>query len=158
MTGTGLGRTLSVALSGLDGTVVDVEAHIGQGLPHFSVGGLPDAACAQAPDRIRAAAAHTGTPVPPHRVTVNLSPASIPKRGSGFDLPIAVAVLAAAGVVTSRLAREVVHLGELALDGRVRGVRGVLPAVLEASRRGVRHVVVALENVAEAQLVDEVEV
>jgi magnesium chelatase family protein len=152
----GLGRTRSVALSGLDGTLVDVEAHIGQGLPHFSVGGLPDAACAQAPDRIRAAAASSGTPVPPHRVVVNLSPASIPKRGSGFDLPIAVAVLAAAGVLTAAGVRDVVHLGELALDGRVRGVRGVLPAVLEAARRGVRHVVVPLENVAEAQLVDDV--
>ena len=154
----GLGRTRSVALSGLDGTLVDVEAHIGQGLPHFSVGGLPDAACAQAPDRVRAAAGNTGTPVPPHRVTVNLSPASIPKRGAGFDLPIAVAVLAAAGVLRPALVEDVVHLGELALDGRLRGVRGVLPAVLEATRRGVRHVVVPLENVAEAQLVDDVHV
>jgi magnesium chelatase family protein len=154
----GLGRTRSVALSGLDGTLVDVEAHIGQGLPHFSVGGLPDAACAQAPDRVRAAAGNAGTPVPPHRVTVNLSPASIPKRGSGFDLPIAVAVLAAAGSLRPELVQDVVHLGELALDGRLRGVRGVLPAVLEAARRGVRHVVVPLENVAEAQLVDEVHV
>ncbi len=154
----GLGRTRSVALSGLDGTVVDVEAHIGQGLPHFSVGGLPDAACAQAPDRIRAAAASSGTPVPPHRVVVNLSPASIPKRGSGFDLPIAVAVLAAAGVLPASVVRDVVHLGELALDGRLRGVRGVLPSVLEAARHGVRHVVVPLENVAEAQLVEDVQV
>jgi magnesium chelatase family protein len=154
----GLGRTRSVALSGLDGTLVDVEAHIGQGLPCFTVGGLPDAACAQAPDRIRAAAAESGHAVPPHRVTVNLSPASIPKRGSGFDLAIAVAVLGAAGVVRAPLTREVVHLGELALDGRLRGVRGVLPAVLEAARRGVRHVVVPVENVAEAQLVDEVRV
>ncbi len=154
----GLGRTRSVALSGLDGTLVDVEAHIGQGLPYFSVGGLPDAACAQAPDRIRAAAASCGVPVPPHRVVVNLSPASIPKRGSGFDLPIAVAVLAAAGVLSAPAIQDVVHLGELALDGRLRGVRGVLPAVLEAARRGVRHVVVPLENVAEAQLVDDVQV
>ncbi len=154
----GLGRTRSVALSGLDGALVDVEAHIGQGLPSFSVGGLPDAACAQAPDRIRAAAAHAGAAVPPHRVTVNLSPASLPKRGSGFDLPIAVAVLAAAGAIPGDAVRDVVHVGELALDGRVRGVRGVLPAVLEASRRGIRHVVVPLENVAEAQLVDDVAV
>ena len=154
----GLGRTRSVALSGLDGTLVEVEAHIGQGLPHFSVGGLPDTACAQAPDRVRAAASHAGAPVPPHRVTVNLSPASIPKRGSGFDLPIAVAVLAAAGALRPALVEDVVHLGELALDGRLRGVRGVLPAVLAAARRGVRHVVVPLENVAEAQLVDDVAV
>lgn len=154
----GLGRTRSVALSGLDGTLVDVEAHIAQGLPAFIVGGLPDTACSQAGDRIRAAAAQTGTPVPPHRVTVNLSPASIPKRGSGFDLAIAVAVLSAAGVVGAAVAEPVVHLGELALDGRLRGVRGVLPAVLEAARHGVRHVVVPLENVAEAQLVEAVTV
>ncbi|MGL5862777.1 MAG: YifB family Mg chelatase-like AAA ATPase [Phycicoccus sp.] len=154
----GLGRTRAVALLGLEGAMVDVEAHIGSGLPHFSVGGLPDAACAGAPDRIRPAAATAGVAVPPHRVTVNLSPASIPKRGAGFDLPIAVAVLSAAGFIRSRLAAEVVHLGELALDGTVRGVRGVLPAVLEAGRRGVRHVVVARENVAEAQLVDRMTV
>ncbi len=155
----GLGRTLSVTLTGLEGTLVDVEAHIAQGLPQFAIGGLPDAACAQAPDRVRPAAATSGVPLPAHRITVNLSPASIPKRGSGFDLPIAVAVLAASGVLRAApLAAEVVHLGELALDGRLRGVRGVLPAVLEAARRGVRHVVVPLENVAEAQLVDGVAV
>lgn len=152
----GLGRTRSVALTGLDGTVVDVEAHVAQGLPCFIVGGLPDAACAQAADRVRAAASNAGTAVPPHRVTVNLSPAAIPKRGSGFDLAIAVAVLAAAGVVPAGVAEQTVHLGELALDGRLRGVRGVLPALLEAVRRGVQHVVVPVENVAEAQLVDGV--
>ncbi|WP_392545421.1 YifB family Mg chelatase-like AAA ATPase [Oryzobacter telluris] len=155
----GLGRTLSVTLTGLEGTLVDVEAHIAQGLPQFAIGGLPDAACAQAPDRVRPAAATSGVPLPAHRITVNLSPASIPKRGSGFDLPIAVAVLAASGVLrAAALAAEVVHLGELALDGRLRGVRGVLPSVLEAARRGVRHVVVPLENVAEAQLVDGITV
>ena len=83
----GLGRTRSVALSGLDGTVVDVEAHISQGLPHFSVGGMPDAACAQSPDRVRSAAANSGVPVSPNRVTVNLSPASIPKRGPSSFKP-----------------------------------------------------------------------
>ncbi|NHA66979.1 YifB family Mg chelatase-like AAA ATPase [Phycicoccus flavus] len=154
----GLGRTRSVALSGLDGTLVEVESHIAQGLPAFIVGGLPDAACAQAGERVKAAASTAGTPVPPHRVTVNLSPASIPKRGSGFDLAIAVAVLAAAGVLPREAVQDVVHLGELGLDGRLRGVRGVLPAVLGAQRRGVRHVVVPEENVAEAQLVDGIAV
>jgi magnesium chelatase family protein len=153
----GLGRTLSVALTGLDGTLVDVEAHVSPGLPHFAIGGMPDTACAQAADRVRSAAATVGVPVPPHRVTVNLSPASIPKHGARFDLPIAIAVLAAGGVLRGGgYAVAVLHLGELALDGRVRGVRGVLPCVLEAARRGVRHVVVPLENVAEAQLVDGV--
>lgn len=149
-----LGSTRAVALSGLAGTMVEVEAHVSQGLPHFAVTGLPDKACAQAPERVRSAAATTGVPLPPHRVTVNLSPASVPKTGSGFDLAIAVAVLAAAGKVPVTAPRRVVHIGELALDGRVRGVRGVLPAVLAAVAAGARHVVVPPENVAEAQLVD----
>ena len=152
----GLGLTRSVVLNGLDGVLVDVEAHIGQGLPYFAVGGTPDPACAQAPDRVKPAAATSGVPVPPHRITVNLSPASIPKRGAGFDLSIAAAVLSASGQIRGGRARDVVHLGELALNGRLRGVPGVLPAVLAAMRAGVRHVVVPLENVGEAQLVDGV--
>ncbi len=153
-----LGRTRSVALHGIDGAMVEVEAHIAPGLPHVTVTGLPDAACAQAPDRVRSAAATSGFGVPPHRVTVNLSPASIPKQGSLFDLPIAVAILAAAGTIRAHAAADVVHLGELGLDGRIRPVRGVLPAVLAAARHGVRHVVVPVANAAEAQLVDRVTV
>lgn len=153
-----LGRTLCVALSGLDGRIVDVEAHISAQLPHFSVTGLPDKACGQAPDRVRSAAATSGFPLPPQRITVNLSPASIPKQGTGFDVAIALAVLAAAGVVDPRRISHVVHLGELGLDGAVRGVRGILPAVLAAARSGVRHVVVPPDNLAEAQLVDGVTV
>ena len=154
----GLGRTLSVALSGLDGTLVDVEAHIAQGLPHFAIGGLPDTACAQAPDRVRPAAATSGVPVPPHRVTVNLSPASIPKRGACFDLPIAVAVLAAAGCcpgVASRRGPPPRRAGpRRAGPARARraagGARGRAPR--GAPRRR------AARNVAEAQLVDGVTV
>ncbi len=151
-----LGRTRSVALRGIDGAMVDVEAHVAPGLPHVTVTGLPDAACSQAPERVRSAAATSGFAVPPHRVTVNLSPASIPKQGSLFDLPIAVAILAAAGTIRASTAESVVHLGELGLDGRVKPVRGVLPAVLAAARHGVRHVVVPVANAAEAQLVDQV--
>lgn len=153
-----LGRTLAVALTGLEGRLVDVEAHISAQLPHFSVTGLPDKACGQAPDRVRSAAATSGVPLPPQRITVNLSPASIPKQGTGFDVAIALAVLAAAGVVDPRRIAGTVHLGELGLDGSVRGVRGILPAVLAAARAGVRHVVVPPSNVAEAQLVDGVTV
>ncbi len=153
-----LGRTLSVALTGLVGRIVEVEAHVGDGLPAFTVSGLPDAACGQAPHRIRAASVTSGVPVPPHRVTVNLSPASIPKQGSGFDLAIAVAVLATRDLVPGAACREVVHLGELGLDGTIRAVHGVLPAVLAASRAGVRDVVVPLANAREAALVDGVRV
>ncbi len=153
-----LGRTRAVALHGVDGAMVDVEAHIAPGLPHVTVTGLPDAACAQAPARVRSAAVTSGMPIPPHRVTVNLSPASIPKHGSLFDLAIAVAILRAAGTIRADLADDVVHLGELGLDGRVRPVRGILPAVLAAARHGATDVVVPVENAAEAALVDRVRV
>ena len=153
-----LGRTLSVALTGLVGTIVEVEAHIGSGLPTFVVSGLPDQAVAQSPDRIRAAAATVGEQLSSHRITVNLSPAAIPKHGSAFDLPIAVAVLTARGVLPQRHTVGVVHIGEIGLDGRLRPVRGVLPAVLSAARAGVKVVVVPVGNAAEAGLVDGVEV
>ena len=153
-----LGRTRAVALHGLAGRMVEVEAHIAPGLPHIAVSGLPDKACGQAPDRIRSAAAISGAPIPSHRIVVNLSPAEIPKQGSGFDLPIAVAILVAARTIRAGVAAEAMHVAELGLDGRLRGVRGVLPMVLAAARAGVRDVVVAPENVAEAQLVDGVRV
>ena len=124
-----------------------------QGLPQFMISGLPDAACKQSPDRIKAAAANSGMSIPNRRLTVNLSPASMPKAGSGFDLPIAIAVLAAAGLVPAEVVAPMVHIGELGLDGSVRPVRGVLPAVLAAARLGVEAVVVPADNAAEAALV-----
>src|SRR5690606_29127537 len=132
-----LGSTLSVALSGLSGTVVRVEAHVAPGLPAFAISGLPDAACAQSPSRIRAAALVADSPIPNDRVTVNLSPSSIPKRGSGFDVPIACSLLAAQGVIPRAATEAVVHVGELGLDGTIREVPGVLPVVVAAARAGV---------------------
>ncbi len=152
------GRTRSVTLEGLVGAVVDVEAHLSGGLPAFMLGGLPDTACAQSPNRVKAAAASIGRSLAQCRLTVNLSPASIPKNGSGFDLPIAVAVVAALGMVPAERVRDIVHLGELGLDGSVRPVRGVLPAVLSAARAGCQDVVVPVANAAEARLVPEIRV
>jgi magnesium chelatase family protein len=153
-----LGRTRSVALAGLEGALVDVEADLVQGLPQFLISGLPDAACKQSPDRIKGAAANSGVPVPNRRWTVNLSPASMPKGGSGFDLPIAIAVLAAAGLLPAEVVAPMVHIGELGLDGSVRPVRGVLPAVMAAARLGVTSVVVPADNAAEAALVPGMQV
>lgn len=153
-----LGRTLSVALTGVEGALVRVEADLASGLPSFTITGLPDAACRQSSERIRAAAANRGLAVPQRRITVNLSPASVPKAGSSFDLPIAVAVLVAAGLIPVEVADGVVHLGELGLDGRIRSVRGVLPAVVSAVRAGVQRVVVPRANAAEAALVPGVSV
>lgn len=148
-----LGRTLGVALVGLTGHVVEVEAHLAPSLPAFTLVGLPDASLAESRDRVRAAVTSSGLAWPNRRITVNLSPATLPKSGSGFDLAIAVATLAGAEAIDPAAPRGVVHLGELGLDGRLRPVRGVLPAVAAAVAAGWCRVVVAEANAAEARLV-----
>ena len=152
------GRTLGVALTGLDGHLVTVESTISAGLPRFTVSGLPDATVNQSPERVRAATGMAGVPLPSDKIVVNMSPASVPKVGSGFDLPIAIALLRATGTVAGATAQEVVHLGELGLDGSIRPVPGVLPAVLAAQRAGRQVVVVPTANAREAALVDGVTV
>ncbi|WP_218712188.1 YifB family Mg chelatase-like AAA ATPase [Arthrobacter sp. BF1] len=147
----GMGRALSVALVGLNGYVIEVEADIGQTLPNFVLLGLPDASLNEARERIRSAAQNSGIPLSRRKITVNLVPASLPKKGSGFDLAIVMAALNAAGNV--RRTGGTVFLAELGLDGRLRPVRGVLPAVLAALSAGCREFVVATANLAEAQLV-----
>ena len=155
----GLGRSRCVGLRGVHGFVVDVEAHVAAGFPKFTISGLGDSAVAQSADRIMAVASHfEHFPVSQRRVTVNLSPAGQRKIGTAFDLAIFVAVAAAMGKVRARVVRDVVHLGELGLDGSVRPVAGVLPAVHAAARAGVRHVVVPAGNAAEAALVSGVQV
>ena len=125
----------SVALVGVQGHLVEVEADIANGLVGMVLVGLPDAALREARDRIRSAILNTGERWPQRRITVGLSPASLPKRGSGFDLPIAIAVLAAAGVVRAAVLAGVMFLGELGLDGQLRPVRGVLPRRSRPRRR-----------------------
>jgi len=153
-----IGVTRGVALRGITGHVVEVECHIGQGLPAFDIGGLPDTALRQAPQRVRAAAISAGHSLNSLQLTVNLSPAAIHKHGTAFDLGIAVAALAAGGVVPAAAVRPVVHLAELGLDGRLRHVTGILPAVLAARQAGCTHVVVSPEDVAEAGLVEGITV
>lgn len=151
-------RTRAVALVGLTGSMVEVEADISSQLPSFVLIGLPDAALAEARDRVKAAATNAGCGLPARRITVNLSPAALPKHGSGFDLAIAMACLAAAGQVSAASVATVVHLGELSLDGRLRPIDGVLPAVLAAARAGAETVMVPAANEPEASLVGGVRV
>ena len=151
-------RTLAVALNGVDGAIVEVEADLANGLPAFAIIGLPDTALGEAKDRVRSAAVNSGCDLPNRKVTVNLSPASLPKHGSGFDLGIAVAALATTGAIDTEVISRVVHLGELSLDGRLRPVAGVLPAVLAARRNGARAVVVPSGNADEARLVPGIRV
>ena len=153
-----LGRTYAVALIGIDGAVVEIEADISSQLPNFVLIGLPDAALGEARDRVRAAAGNAGIPLTGRKLTINLSPASLPKHGSAFDLGIALAAFAADGQVSAESVAGVVHIGELGLDGRVRPVPGVLPAVLAAARAGFGTVVVPAGNAPEARLVPDVRV
>jgi magnesium chelatase family protein len=151
-------RTHAIALLGLEGTVVDIEADISNHLPGFVLIGLPDVALGQARERVRAAAANAGCPITSRKLTINLSPAALPKHGTAFDLGIALAALAADGAVSAESVDRVVHLGELALDGRLRPTPGILPSVLAAARAGFGTVLVPAGNAAEASFVEGIEV
>ncbi|MBF8190461.1 YifB family Mg chelatase-like AAA ATPase [Nonomuraea sp. K274] len=151
-------RTRSVALVGVTGRTVEVEADVGNGLSGIHLIGLPDTALSEARDRVRSAVVNSTYPWPDARIIVSLFPASLPKRGSQFDLAIAVAILGAAGVVPVERIAEPFFLGELGLDGRIRPVRGVLPSILSAAKAGDVTIVVPAGNAAEATLVPDVKV
>lgn len=153
-----LARTYSVALSGLKGTVVEVQTHVGAGLVGTTLVGLPDASLREAKERVRAALASCGVASLNRRVTVNLSPADLPKTGSGFDLAIAVSMLCARGILPPEVAEDAVFIGELGLDGSVQSVPGALPSALTAFEAGFRTVVVSPPMASQARLVDGAEV
>lgn len=146
-------RTGAVALTGLRGQLVDVEVDVAPGVPKFLVVGLPDASVNEARDRVRAAVCNSGLGWPDHRITVNLSPGWVRKRGSGFDLAVAAALLAADGQLPPDAVGGLVIVGELGLDGKVRPVRGVMPMVMAAVAAGRPRVVVAHGAGGEAALV-----
>ncbi|MFF4157226.1 YifB family Mg chelatase-like AAA ATPase [Streptomyces sp. NPDC001678] len=154
----GFARTCSVALTGVDGVVVEVQAGLEPGVAAFTLVGLPDKSLSESRDRVRAAVVNSGADWPQKKLTVGLSPASVPKGGSGFDLAVACAVLGAAERIDPRAIADLMMIGELGLDGRVRPVRGILPAVLAAADAGYRQVVVPERTAAEAALVPGVSV
>jgi magnesium chelatase family protein len=149
----GLARSYAIALVGVQGHPVEIEADIENGMVALLLVGLPDTALREARDRIRSAIVNSGETWPTRRITVGLSPASLPKRGSGFDLGIAMAILAASGTLPPDGLDDLVLIGELGLDGRIRPVAGVLPAAAAAAAAGFGAVGVAEENAAEAALV-----
>ncbi|MEU3840606.1 YifB family Mg chelatase-like AAA ATPase [Streptomyces sp. NPDC028635] len=154
----GFARTCSVALVGVEGVVVEVQADLEPGVAAFTLVGLPDKSLTESRDRVRAAVVNSGAEWPQKKLTVGLSPASVPKAGSGFDLAVACAVLGAAERIDPRVLCDIVMIGELGLDGRVRPVRGILPAVLAAADAGYEQVVVPECAAAEASLVPGVSV
>jgi magnesium chelatase family protein len=147
-----LARTLTHALVGLDARRVEVEAHVELGVPGFTIVGLADRACQEAKHRVRSGIASAELDWPSRRITVNLAPAALRKEGSGFDLPIALAVLGASRQVPADRLAAHAAVGELALDGRVRPVGGVLAAAEGARRAGVERLLCAAESAAEAAL------
>ncbi|WP_228989921.1 YifB family Mg chelatase-like AAA ATPase [Streptomyces sp. DH8] len=154
----GFARACSVALVGVEGVVVEVQADLEPGVAAFTLVGLPDKSLVESRDRVRAAVVNSGAEWPQKKLTVGLSPASVPKGGSGFDLAVACAALGAAGRIAPAAITDVVMIGELGLDGRVRPVRGVLPAVLAAAEAGYEQVVVPEQSAGEAALVPGVSV
>ncbi len=152
-----LSRILSATIHGIDALPVEVEVDSSRGLPSFATVGLPDNAIKESRERVRAAIKNAGYSFPSGRLTVNLAPADLKKEGSAFDLPIAVGILAADGVVKRDGLREYVVIGELSLHGEVKPVKGVLPVAL-AVRKMARALIVPADNSTEAALVDGIDV
>jgi magnesium chelatase family protein len=153
-----LSRVLSAALVGVEAALIRVEVDIAPGLPQFFTVGLPDSAVRESRERVRTAIRNAGFPFPPDRITVNLAPADFRKEGPAFDLPIALGILAATGCVRGGRTPPVAVIGELALDGNIQPVRGVLAVALTCRRRGVRRLLVPADNHAEASMVEGITV
>ena len=151
-------KVISSTVVGVDSYPVDVEVDISPGLPQFLTVGLPDVAVKESKDRIKAAIKNSGYKFPRNHVTVNLAPADIKKEGTGFDLPIAVGILTGEGCIELTDALDYILIGELSLDGSIKGVDGVLSAALLAKEMGKRGIIVARENANEAAMVEAVEV
>ncbi|HEY0394878.1 MAG TPA: magnesium chelatase domain-containing protein [Candidatus Elarobacter sp.] len=148
----------SAAISGIDAHVVRVETDSAAGIPTFAIVGLPDRALNESRERIRAAIVNSGFGFPPGRLLVNLAPADMRKSGAGFDLAIALSLLATDEQIERVALRDYVACGELALDGALRAVPGVLAMALAAKQAGFSRIVVPEANLAEAALVDGIDV
>ncbi len=153
-----LAKVFSAALYGIQAHPVEVEVDLAQGFPILSIVGLPDAAVKESKDRLRAALKNTGLPLPVKRITINLAPADLKKEGAGFDLPMALGVLAAEGQVDASRLAEYAVVGELSLDGRIKEIKGALPMAITAKRSGLRGILVPSKNAAEASVVTGVNV
>ncbi len=153
-----LANVFSSAVIGIDAYLVEVEVDIASGLPAFTTVGLPEAAVKESKERVKAAVHNSGYVFPDDRITVNLAPADVKKEGTGFDLPIALGILAATGVIPQSAVARYLVVGELSLDGRIKPVRGSLPMALAARQAGCRGIILPAENRREASVVDGIQV
>ena len=153
-----LSKIISSATYGIDAYLVEVETHVEKQIPGFIIVGLPDSAVKESRERVTAAIKNSGFEYPLKKITVNLAPADIKKEGSSFDLPIAIGLLSATGVIESPKLNENVFLGELSLDGKLRPIKGALPIAVEAMRKGIKRIILPVESSVEASIVDGIEV
>ena len=153
-----LAKVLSSAVIGIDAYIVEVEVDISQGLPSFSTVGLPEGAVRESKERVKAAIKNSGYRFPADRITVNLAPADIKKEGSAFDLPMALGILAATGLVSKASYADHLVLGELSLDGLIRPVKGALPIAVTAKEMGLKGIFLPTENASEAAVVEEINI
>lgn len=151
-------KTFGAGVLGLNGVIFCIEVDISNGLPCMEIVGLPDTAVRESKERVRAAIRNAGYEVPCRRITINLAPADQKKDGSGLDLPIAIGILVASGQLSAAGLEECVLIGELSLDAKLRGANGVLPMAIKCRQAGIRQLILPQENVAEAKVVDTVQV
>jgi magnesium chelatase family protein len=153
-----IAKTSSCSINGIDAFVVEVEADISMGLPVFQIVGLAETSVRESKERVRAAVNNSGYSFPMDRVVVNLAPADLQKTGSGLDLPVAMAILGASGLIPSEAMAGYLMSGELSLDGRIKPVKGILPVALTAREQGFRGLLVPADNAGEASLVDGLDI
>jgi len=153
-----LSKVKSSGLKGIDGFIIDVETDISNGIPTFELVGLGDIAVKEAKERVRAALKNSGYDFPVRRITVNLAPANLRKEGSALDLPIAIGILTATGQIKNSLVDNYMFIGELSLDGEIKGVNGVLSMALCAFKEGIKNILLPLENADEAAVVEAINV
>lgn len=149
-----LSHTYCASTYGVDANIIDVEVNSAGGTPNYFLVGLPDRAISESRDRIKAAVRNSGAEMPRCKLTINLAPADLPKEGSAFDLPIAIGLLAVSYQIKNERLNDTVILGELALDGKLRPVKGVLPIAVEAQKKGYKNLVIPKENGPEAAVVE----
>ncbi|MDF2545765.1 MAG: YifB family Mg chelatase-like ATPase [Anaerosolibacter sp.] len=153
-----LSRIFSCVLNGLDGSTTDVEVDISNGLPALNIVGLPDTAVKESKERIRAAIKNSGFEFPMKRITINLAPANTKKEGTHLDLPMALGLLDAAGVIKNDSVKEFAFIGELSLNGKINRVTGILPLVIALRNNGFNKIVLPDENAAEGAIIKDVEI
>lgn len=154
-----LAKVYSGTNIGLEGKIIEVEVDVAnRGFPTFTIVGLPDKAIDEAKERVRSAIVNSGYQMPDSRITVNLAPADIPKIGSGFDLPIAVGILAASGVINQNFLQKAIFIGELSLEGKIKPVNGILPMLITAKNKGFYQTYLSQGNAKEASIIDEIKI